>query len=77
MIIDWLDTAVLVAIVISLVNAIKSATNNKLGYWYMLISVALGFGVYALSLYAPEFVKMGFAIGLASAGIYDIYTKKV
>jgi len=73
--INWLDTAVLVVIVVAVVNAIKVATQNKLGYWYMLIAVALGFGVYAIALYAPEFVKIGLAIGLTSSGIYDI-TKK-
>jgi hypothetical protein len=76
MAIDWLDTAVLVAIVIALVNAIKTASGNKWGYWYMLIAIAFGFGVYAISIYAPDFVKMGLAIGLASSGIYDIYSKK-
>ena len=73
--INWLDTAVLVAIVVALVNAIKAATDNKLGYWYMLISVGVGFGVYALGLYAPAFVKVGLAIGLAASGIYDIYRR--
>jgi len=73
--INWLDTAVLVVIVVAVVNAIKVATQNKLGYWYMLIAVVLGFGVYAIALYAPEFVKIGLAIGLTSSGIYDI-TKK-
>ena len=73
--INWLDTAVLVVIVVAVVNAIKAATQNKLGYWYMLIAVALGFGIYAIALYAPEFVKIGLAIGLASSGIYDL-TKK-
>ena len=73
--IDWLDTAVLVAIVIALTNAIKKATGDKLGYWYMLISMGLGFAVYAIGLYAPEYVKMGLAIGLVASGIYDIYKK--
>lgn len=73
--INWLDTAVLVAIVVALVNAIKTATGNKLGYWYMLISIAIGFGIYALGLYAPSFVKIGLAIGLAASGIYDIYKR--
>lgn len=73
--IDWLNTGVLVLIVVALVNALKAATQNKLGYWYMLIAVALGFGIYAVSLYAPDFVKVGFAIGLVASGIYDVSKK--
>jgi uncharacterized membrane-anchored protein len=74
--INWLDAGFLVLMVIALVNAIKTASSNKWGYWYMLISLALGFGMYALALYAPEFVKIGFAIGITASGIYDVYQKK-
>lgn len=74
--INWLDTGVLVVIVVALVNALKAATLNKLGYWYMLIAVALGFGIYAIALYAPDFVKIGLAIGLVASGIYDLAVKK-
>ena len=74
--INWLDTGVLVVIVVALVNAIKAATKDKLGYWYMLMAVALGFGIYAVSLYAPDFVKVGLAIGLVASGIYDLAVKK-
>ncbi len=74
--INWLDTSILVVIVVALVNAIKAATLNKLGYWYLLISVALGFGVYAVAIYAPDFVKIGLAIGLVASGIYDLAVKK-
>ena len=74
--INWLDTGVLVVIVIALVNAIKKATGDKLGYWYMLFSVALGFAVYGIGIYAPEFVKIGLALGLTASGIFDIYSKK-
>ncbi len=74
--IDWLNTGVLVVIVVALVNALKAATLNKLGYWYMLIAVALGFGVYAVAVYAPDFVKIGLAIGLVASGIYDLAVKK-
>ena len=74
--INWLDTSVLVVIVVALVNALKAATLNKLGYWYMLIAVALGFGVYAVAIYAPDFVKIGLAIGLVASGIYDLAIKK-
>ena len=73
--IDWLNLAVLVVIVVALVNFIKMAIGNKLGYFYMLIALALGFGVYAIAIYAPAFVKIGLAIGLSASGIYDIYKK--
>ena len=74
--INWLDTGVLVVIVVALVNFIKAITLNKLGYFYMLIAVALGFGVYAIAIYAPDFVKIGLAIGLVASGIYDLAVKK-
>ena len=74
--IDWLNLAVLVVIVVALVNFIKAITLNKLGYFYMLIALALGFGVYAIAIYAPDFVKIGLAIGLSASGIYDLAVKK-
>ena len=73
--IDWLSTAVLIAITIAIVNAIKTATGNKLGYWYMLISVGIGAGVYAIGAYAPDMIKNMLVIGLAASGLYDVYKK--
>jgi hypothetical protein len=73
--IDWLSTAVLVAITVAIVNAIKAATGDKLKYWYMLISVGVGAAIYAIGTYAPDVVKNMLVIGLAASGLYDIYKK--
>lgn len=73
--IDWLSTAVLVAITVAIVNAIKKATNDKLSYWYMLISVGVGAAIYAIGTYAPDVVKNMLVIGFAASGLYDIYKK--
>ena len=69
--INWGDTVFLIAVVYALVNAIKTATKNKLSYWYMLIAVALGFGMVYFASYAPDIVKLGFLVGIGAAGIYD------
>jgi len=74
--INLLDITVLVAITLAIVNAIKSATNNTLGYWYMLISAGVGAALYAIGLYAPPVVIGFIAVGLVASGIYDIATKQ-
>jgi len=73
--IDFLDIAVITVITIAVVNAIKEATGNKLGYWYMLISAGVGALVYAIGMYAPDTVKGFLAVGLVASGLYDIYKK--
>ena len=73
--IDFTDIAIVVAATIAIVNAVKEATGNKLGYWYMLISAGVGAGLYAVGLYAPD-VLIGFiAVGLAASGLYDWYKR--
>ena len=72
---DFTDIAILAAVTLAIVNAIKNATKNKLGYWYMLISAGVGAALYAIGLYAPD-VAIGFiVVGLVASGIYDTYTK--
>ena len=73
--IDWLSTVVLVAITVAIVNAIKTATKDKLGYWYMLISIGVGAAIYSIGAYAPEMVKNMLVIGLVASGLYDIAKK--
>ena len=70
--IDFLDITILVAITIAIVNAIKKATGEKLGQWYMLISAGVGAAIYAIGLYAPDVVKGFIAVGLIASGIYNV-----
>ncbi len=70
--IDFLDITILVAITIAIVNAIKKATGEKLGQWYMLISAGVGAAIYAIGLYAPDVVKGFIAVGLIASGIYTV-----
>jgi len=72
---DFTDIAILAAVTLAIVNAIKKATGDTLGYWYMLISAGVGAALYAVGLYAPD-VAIGFiVVGLVASGIYDTYTK--
>jgi len=73
---NWGDLVFLTAVVYALTNAIKTATKDKLGYWYMLIAIALGFGAIYFATYAPDIIKAGFVIGVGAAGIYDFRTGK-
>ena len=73
--IDFLDITILVAVTLAIVNFIKKATNDTLGYWYMLISVGVGAALYAIGLYAPPIVIAFIAVGLVASGIYDVYKK--
>ncbi len=69
--IDWTNILFLIAIVYAFTNAIKTATKDKLGYWYMLIAIALGFGAVYFAAYAPAIIKMGLIVGAGASGIYD------
>jgi len=73
--IDFLDIAVLAAVTLAIVNAIKKATGDTLGYWYMLISAGVGAALYAIGLYAPDVVIGFIVVGLVASGIYDTYKK--
>jgi hypothetical protein len=72
-----LDYALIVAITIAIVNRIKSELPVIKGIFYTLISIAIGAGMYAVALYAPDTVKGFIYIGLAASGIFDVYTKKI
>ena len=73
--IDFLDITILVVITVAIVNFIKNATGNTLGYWYMLISAGVGAALYAIGLYAPDVVIAFIAVGLVASGLYDVYKK--
>lgn len=73
--INWLDLGVLALITIALVNRIKSEAPNLKGFWYTIISFAIGAALYAIVLYLPEIVRNFIAIGLVASGIFDAYKK--
>ena len=70
--INFLDITVIVLITIACVEAIKKATDNRLGQWYMLISAGVGAVIYAIGMYAPDVVKGFIVVGLVASGLYDI-----
>lgn len=72
---DFTDIAVLAAVTLAIVNAIKKATGDTLGYWYMLISAGVGAGLYAIGLYAPDVVIGFVVVGIVASGVYDIVKK--
>lgn len=78
--IQWGNLAVQVAIVIAVVDFIKNATKDKLGYYAILVAVGVGFLVTLLGI-LPGVVdwlfvaKNTITIGLASAGIYKAIGK--
>ena len=71
-----LDFAVIAAITIALVNRIKSELPELKPIYYTLISIAIGAGLYAVSIYASEVVKGFMFAGLIASGIYDFYKKQ-
>ena len=70
--IDFLDITVIVLITVACVEAIKKATGNRLGQWYMLISAGVGAVIYAIGMFAPDIVKGFLVVGLVASGLYDI-----
>lgn len=78
---NLVDIAVRIAITIAIVNYIKTMANGKLGYYAVLVAIGVGFAVSILAVIPNaidwiQTVKDTFIIALASAGIYDIYTRK-
>lgn len=71
-----LDYAVIAAITIAVVNRIKSELPEIKPIFYTLISIAVGAGLYAVSLYASDVVKGFIYAGLIASGIYDVYKKQ-
>lgn len=67
-------------LVVAIVNWIKALTNNKLGYWYMAISMGVSFAAVILITAGSEFiwyeyVKTSIVTGLVASGFFDIYAK--
>ena len=71
-----LDYAVIAAITIAIVNRLKVELPEIKPIFYTLISIAVGAGLYAVSIYANDIVKGFIFAGLIASGIYDIYKKQ-
>jgi len=71
-----LDYAIIAAITIAVVNRIKAEVPAIKSFWYTLISIAIGAGLYAVSIYASDVVKGFIFAGLIAPGIYDVYKKQ-
>lgn len=71
-----LDYAVIAAITIAVVNRIKAELPSIKSIYYTLMSIAIGAGLYAVSLYASDVVKGFIFAGLIASGIYDVYKKQ-
>ena len=77
---EWGELAVQVAIVIALVNWIKALTNDKLGFYSVLVSMGVAFAVVFLATMPNaivwyELVKSSIIVGLSASGLYTIAGK--
>ena len=68
-----IDTAIIIAVVIAIVNRIKAEAPEIKGYWYTLMAFVIGAIVYAMVTFAPAMVTTIFFIGAAASGVYDIF----
>ncbi len=78
--INWLDIVVQVAIVMALVNWVKTLSGDKLGHYAMLVSMGFAFVVVFLAtLPNPiiwfELVRNSVIVGLSASGLYDLRTQ--
>jgi hypothetical protein len=77
-----LTIPIIIAATIAIVNRIKAEVKPIKGYWWTIISALLGAGLYAISIFASgaaftrELLPTFILIGSASAGIFDVYSKK-
>jgi hypothetical protein len=71
-----LNLAIIAAITIAIVNRIKAELPEIKPIFYTLISIAIGAGLYAVSIYASDVVKGFLYSGLIASGIYDVYKKQ-
>jgi len=77
---NWGELAIQVAIVIALVNWIKALTNDKLGFYSVLVSMGVAFAVVFLASMPSaiawyELVKSALIVGLSASGLYTIAGK--
>ena len=76
---DWKEIAFQIPMVIALVTLVKKLTNEKLGQYYMLITLGFAFAVVYLamadSFIVLDFVKQSLIVGLSAAGVYNVANK--
>ena len=70
-----LDIATVGLITIAIVNRIKAEVTLK-SFYYTIIAIVIGAGLYAISVYAPQVVIGMIFAGLIGSGIYDIANKQ-
>ncbi len=71
-----LNVGLIVFITIAVINRIKAEVKPLAPYWYTIMAIVIGAGLYAIALYAPSVVTGFVCIGGAAAGIFDVYAKK-
>ena len=71
-----LDYATIALLTIAIVNRIKAELPAIKPIFYTLISIAIGAGLFAVSIYASDVVKGFIFAGLIASGIYDVYKKQ-
>jgi hypothetical protein len=71
-----LDMATIGLATLAITNRIKAEAPAIASYYYTIIAIIIGAGLYAVSVYAQP-VVLGFIFaGLVGAGIFDITKKK-
>ncbi len=70
-----LDIATIGLVTIAIVNRIKAEVTLK-SFYYTIIAIVVGAGLYAVSVYAPDIVIGMIFAGLIGSGIYDIAKKQ-
>jgi Fe2+ transport system protein B len=58
-------------IVIAIVERIKAETTLK-SFWYTIISIGVGCGIFAIFVYAPVIVIAFLFVGLLASGTFDL-----
>jgi len=71
-----LDYGLIILITVAIVNRIKAEAPMLKSFFYTLISIAIGAGLFAVSIYASDIIKGFIFIGLAASGIYDVYKRQ-
>uniref|UniRef100_A0A6M3XJB4 Holin n=1 Tax=viral metagenome TaxID=1070528 RepID=A0A6M3XJB4_9ZZZZ len=77
---DWKEIVFQIAIVVALVNWIKALTNDKLGFYSLLVSMGVSFAVVFLATLPEtiiwfEFVRNSIIVGLSASGFYTVAGK--
>ena len=71
-----LDFATIAIVTVAIINRIKAELPEIKPVFYTLMSIGVGAGLYAVSVYASDIVKGFIFAGLIASGIYDVYKKQ-